>query len=329
MNRINAFEALMLRAACSALSLRRRSESLLVLIFHRVLAAPDSILRGDPDAATFAAQMDLLRELFTVVPLGEALDRLAQGSLPPRAVSITFDDGYANNCEIAAPILAERGMSATFFIATGYLEGGRMWNDTVIESIRRAPQALDLDSLGGLGRYDLTSPAARANAAEAVIGKLKYHPPADRERKAREIAAYIGQPLPDDLMMTHAQVRRLLELGMELGAHTVTHPILAQVAPEEARREIADSRAQLEAIIRIPVRLFAYPNGRPVQDYGPEHVKLVRAAGFDHAVSTSWGCARTGEDRFQVPRIAPWDQTALRYGARMALTYAARRAQTV
>jgi peptidoglycan/xylan/chitin deacetylase (PgdA/CDA1 family) len=129
-------------------------------------------------------------------------------------------------------------------------------------------------------------------------------------------------------MMTSDQVRALHAAGMEIGAHTVTHPILAEVTDERARHEIAVSRSRLQAIIGAPVRLFAYPNGIPRRDYYAEHAALARELGFDAAVSTAWGAARAGDDPYQIPRFTPWDRADWRFGLRIAMNRAANRYAT-
>ena len=90
-------------------------------------------------------------------------------------------------------------------------------------------------------------------------------------------------------MMRESHVHALRAVGMEIGAHSITHPILTQLTPTEARREIAESGERLAGILREPIKLFAYPNGKPGQDYGPEHVRMVRDAGYSAAVTTASG----------------------------------------
>jgi peptidoglycan/xylan/chitin deacetylase (PgdA/CDA1 family) len=317
---------MLLRAAAARLSPAGRRASLLTLIYHRVPREPDQLLPDEPSAARFAAQMDLVGSLFNVLSMSEAAARLKAASLPARALCITFDDGYANNCAVAAPILAARGLTATFFVATGFLDGGRMWNDTVIESVRRAPAVLDLSEIG-LGVHRLEDFAARRRAFDTLVGQLKYLDPAERLAKTQLIVERAGQPLPTDLMMSQAQVRELVALGMEVGAHSVNHPILTSVDAPVARREILDSKHRLEAILGVPVTSFAYPNGRPARDYDATHVAMVREAGFVVSASTAWGRAEADTDIFQVPRIAPWDRSARRYGLRMLYSYLQPRAQ--
>jgi len=91
--------------------------------------------------------------------------------------------------------------------------------------------------------------------------------------------------------MRPAQIKRLHDEGMEIGGHTVNHPILAMLDEEEARAEIVGGKRQLEEIIGAPVTLFAYPSGKPGRDYGPRDVRLVKEAGFVAAVSTIGGVA--------------------------------------
>ncbi len=292
-----------------------------VLIFHRVLPEPDPLFPGEMHAARFDAVCGWVRGWFNVLPLDEAARRLAEGTLPARAMAITFDDGYADNQQVAAPILRRHGLTATFFVATGFIDGGRMWNDTVIESIRRTTAGRidlsDIEGLESLGALPRTRATDRRAPIEAVIGLVKYIEPAQRAVAVGGVARAGGAELPDNLMMSSQQVRDLHRQGQRIGAHTVHHPILARIAPAEARDEILRSKRTLEALLDGPVDLFAYPNGKPGQDYAPEHAELVRDLGFKAAVSTAWGAARRGDDVFQLPRCTPWDHSRWRYGARL------------
>jgi peptidoglycan/xylan/chitin deacetylase (PgdA/CDA1 family) len=254
---------------------------------------------------------------FDVLPLPDAVRALREDRLPKRALSITFDDGYADNHDLALPVLRRLGISATFFIATGYLDGGCMFNDIVIESVRAAPgPELDLEDLR-LGRHPLGSDEERVRAIARILDRLKRWHPDSRHAVACQLAERAGATVPTDLMMTSGMVRALATAGMAIGAHTVTHPILAQIELDEARAEISDSRRRLEEITGAPVRLFAYPNGKPLHDYRPEHARLVRDLGFDAAVSTAWGAAGAGDDLYQIPRFTPWDRPNWRYGLRL------------
>ncbi len=289
-----------------------------ILIFHRVLAAPDPLFPGEATVESFDAQMGLLKSLFNVLPLPEAVERLQAGTLPARAAAITFDDGYADNLTLALPILQKHGLHATFFIATSYLNGGHMFNDTVIESIRRSPHPqLDLSDLG-LGRHDLGSDAAKAVAIGKILPQVKYQPLDAREDAVAQIADRAGvSSLPSDLMMTTRQLQALHAAGMEIGGHTHRHPILAKLDDAGAQAEIAAGKAWLEETLGDRVRLFAYPNGKPGTDYLPEQAEIVRGLGFDAAVSTQRGVSNRQSDVFQLPRFTPWDVNRTAYALRL------------
>lgn len=297
-----------------------------VLILHRVLPRHDPLMPSEPDALQFDAICGWLARWFDVMPLDRAIDLLANKALPPGALSITFDDGYADNHDVALPILQRHGLTATFFVTTGVIGGGRMWNDTVIESLRatRADQ-LDGETLGlaGLGRLSLQTVDERCRAIDAVLLAVKHLPPAQRAQCVERIAAWCGSAGPQHLMMTIDQVRRLRTAGMQVGAHTVTHPILAASAPEDAAREIRQGKVDLESWLDEEVPLFAYPNGKPGSDYRAEHVSMVREAGFRAAVSTAWGVTGASDDLFQVRRFTPWSRDRLRFGLHLLRNYAA------
>lgn len=288
-----------------------------ILIFHRVHAQLDPLFPDEPDVARFGELLTWIGSMFSVLPLWDAIDKLSEGKLPPRALAITFDDGYADNYTVGLPLLQKHGMTATFFVASAFLDGGRMWNDTVIEAIRhQASDEIDLRSLG-LGRHTLRNPQERRSAIDRLLSQIKYLPPAGRETTVAAVAASCGAVLPDDLMMTSAQLRALRAAGMSIGGHTRSHPILASLGDAEAYEEIAGGKVDLEHILGEPVRLFAYPNGKPGRDYRETHVTMVRRAGFAGGVSTSVGAAGHDADVYQLPRFTPWDRSALRFGLRL------------
>ena len=160
---------------------------LTVLIFHRVLQVVDPLRIGVPDVVGFEQRMRWVRRWFNVIPLADALRGLACGNLPERPLCITFDDGYADNATLALPILRGLGLHATFFITSGFLNGGRMWNDTVIEAIRAYPgNVLDLEALE-LGQHPTANDEDKRQAVVALLSALKYRPNNGRTALAERI----------------------------------------------------------------------------------------------------------------------------------------------
>lgn len=293
------------------------SAPLSVLMFHRVTERPDPIFPEEMHARRFDTVCGWLADSFNVLPLDEAAVRLKAGRLPARSLSITFDDGYADNHQVALPILKRHGLDATFFIATGFLDGGRMWNDSLIEAVRACNRAeLDLANLG-LGQHSLRSADERQQAANRLIRQVKYQSVEQRLETVERVAAIAGVTLPTDLMMSSDQVDGLRRAGMQIGAHTISHPILSKLDEATARAEIMGSKEHLEQILGERIGLFAYPNGKPGEDYSPANVELLRGLDFDAAVSTEWGTTRQGDDLLQIRRFTPWDTTRWRFGLRM------------
>lgn len=293
-------------------------QRLSILIYHRVMAERDPMRPGEPTVAEFDWQMQLLKRHFNMLPLVTATRLLREGRLPPRSACITFDDGYADNATLALPVLQRHAIPATVFVASGYLNGGQMWNDTVIESLRRCPAGeLDL-SAQGLPVYMIGDSLSRRRAAYDVIRRGKYREMAQREDIAACLAALIGS-LGDDLMLTTAQVQMLHNSGVEIGGHTVFHPILSRLPLTSAKAEIEQGKEELETLIAAPLRVFAYPNGQPETDFSPDHAALVKAAGFEAAVTTCWGVSARQTDPFQMARFTPWDKSPIKFLLRMAL----------
>jgi len=300
-----------------------RGPRLSTLIFHRVLRQQDPIFPLELEAVRFERLMRIVARAFHVLPLHEAVARLARDELPARALTISFDDGYADNHDVALPILHRLGLPATVFVATAFLDGGRMWNDTVIECVRRTRHAsIDLAEFG-LPVMPSGSAAEKRQAIDKLLPVVKYRLPEEREPLLQRLHALCGHPeLPDDLMMTGEQVRALPRGGVDVGAHTVHHPILLTLPDDVALAEMQGSRQRLQELIDAPVPLFAYPNGRPGQDYDERHAGMARRLGFAAAVSTRQGVAKAGDDLFHLPRFTPWETGALRWTASLALHHA-------
>ncbi|WP_313950419.1 polysaccharide deacetylase family protein [Accumulibacter sp.] len=295
-----------------------------ILIFHRIFPQSDPMFPMETDAFQFEEICKWLKAWCNVLPLDEAVARLASDSLPARALAITFDDGYLDNFTVALPILQRYDMTATFFVAVGFLDGGRMWNDTVIEAVRNCDLvALDFaeeDSGSGLGlgRLAIGSWEQKRVAVAKIIDHIKYLPTGERDICARRVA-YLArvEHLPDDLMMRSVDVRELHRMGMQIGAHTLSHPILGGLDRTSAVDEIAGSKMYLEQLLGEKINLFAYPNGKPGTDYNRGTVEIVRELGFEAAVSTAGGAASGRTDRHQLPRYTPWKKTKMGFGFRL------------
>lgn len=296
-----------------------------VFYFHRALAEPDPLLPFEPDARMFDRMLGWIASQFRVLDPLEACERLFDGTLPSRPAMITFDDGYRDNYTVALPLLQQHRMQAAFFIATGFLAGGMMFNDRVIEAVRGCSRnSLPWpDAAEPLPLRDL---AERRSAIDSILGRIKHLPPAERLERVVELehAADAG-PASTTMMMTPEQVADLHRAGMQLGGHTRTHPILLALDDGAAQAEISGGAQDLAAITGAPLSLFAYPNGRHSADFDDRHLGMVGHAGFRYAFTTHAGGADASMSPFALPRFTPWDRSPARFGVRALRNLLARR----
>lgn len=332
---MSPLEAMLLRAATTVLAPAGARARLSAFVFHRVLEHPDPLLPELPDRAAFARVLDWIGAQFRVLSPWQACEALAAGTLPSRAAVLTFDDGYRDNVELALPCLQARGWQAAFFVATGYLGDGAMFNDRVIEALRATRMmCLPRTVLGPARGADrsllpadlpLETLAQRRVAIDAVLAAVKPLPLAARDEVVARLEDALGCGLSASPMMSEAQIALLHRAGMTIGGHTRSHPILAALAPATARAEIEAGRDDLRSIVGEVPRLFAYPNGRASHDWHPEHARMVREAGFAFAFTTDAGTAGPAADPMALPRFTPWDRERRRFQARAALNLLRRR----
>jgi peptidoglycan/xylan/chitin deacetylase (PgdA/CDA1 family) len=299
----------------------RRGRHLTVITFHRALNEADPLLIDEPDGQALRIQLSQWGKWFRFQALSEAVHDLRSGTLKRSVACVTFDDGYADNLEVAAPVLASLGIPATFFVATKFSDGGMMFNDRVIGAVRAARgDVMDATEMG-LGCWPISSLAEKRAAINGILSKVKYLPYEERERVTNALPLLAGAKLDPHPMMTREQVNRLASKGFEIGAHTISHPILREIPDDQARFEITEGRRQLQELTGQKVEMFAYPNGRPGEDYDLRHVQMVKDAGFIGAVSTIPGAASKDDDLYQIPRFTPWHGASWKSGVQFLRNY--------
>lgn len=277
---------------------RAATRKLTVLMYHRVL--PDRLAASYPLAnlvvreSIFRSQMRWLASSTHVVPLGEALRaRRHLGSQGMPVVSVTFDDGYQDNCDVAAPVMEEHGLRGTFFVATDFVEGtGTLWFDEA---------GFAFGQLGAARCTELLRPTRSFTDLGSILSWLKTRGHEGRALALADLRAHTSA-LPRGLVydaMSPAQVRGLHESGHEVGSHSRTHSILTQLSPSQVADELASSRERVaEWTGEAPIG-FCYPNGN-VDDVA---ARAVRCVGYGYACTTSRGVNTRGTDRYRLRRL--------------------------
>ena len=295
-----------------------------ILMYHRI--GRDDV---DPwglvvSPARFDEQLRWLKRHRIVLPLAEFVRRQRAGRLPARAVAITFDDGYACNATIAAPLLMAHDLPATMFVTTGPVAAAcEFWWDE-LQRIVFAATATRLDLTIGEQHFPLDlgdrsqarwhsgqPPAnARQEAFMALWRALKIlDAPMQAEALARlrDQAGIAAAARDSHRSMTPDEVKALDGSGLiEIGAHSVNHAALSEHDEATQRGEIEESRRSCAALTGRTPTSFAYPYG----DYSPATMALVRAAGFEAACTTDTAPVTPRSDVMALPRLQVEDWTA-------------------
>ena len=239
-----------------------RSGSLRVLTYHRVDwpdARPElypGLISATPDR--FDRQMAFLAAHYRVVSMAEVLDAHETGTpLPARAVLITFDDASVDFAAHAWPVLKRYSLPATVFVPTAYPDdpARRFWWDRVYAAVQAAREPLGTP----FGQLALTTPADRRAAVGRLFTYVKSLPHVEAMAWVEQ---FCGQaPTGEPAVLGWDALRTLAAEGVTLAAHTQTHPLMTRISPEEARREAAASRRDLEREIGPVLPVFAYPSG--------------------------------------------------------------------
>jgi peptidoglycan/xylan/chitin deacetylase (PgdA/CDA1 family) len=283
-----------------------------ILMYHSVRDEPEryanSIGTGILHATSvFEQQMELVSRRFNPVAVDDIRLFLNDGKpLPRRAVAVTFDDGYADNSEIVAPILSRFGIRASFYLMVsvigtknppwfcrlryafsttrkkGWLSpaNGPLWSLTT---------AQDRDA-ALLAAFDLCAPLA-GDALEQTVQTIE---------RDLDVETLIDG---GRLMMEWSQARALQRAGHIVGCHTLTHPNVAQVAQDVARKELLVSKRKLEEELSAPVLHFSYPHPALNPHWTPGTVAISKEAGYQTAVTTTPGPVRRGDHPLRLTRI--------------------------
>ncbi len=276
----------------------------LILTYHRFGELRDGVKTS---ARAFARHLDYLTSHYRVVPLSTLADLMTSGrELPPSMAALTIDDGYLDAYEIAFPILRRYGVPATIFLVTDFVNRKCwLWTDKLrFLTLKSRATKLEANIGGEQLRISLSGRASRLKAATELNSRLKALPDGLKEDAINRIASSLRVSLPElppheycSLSWGHA--REMESGGVEIGSHTLSHPILTNVSETALRAELKESKARLEAELGHAVKLFCYPNG----NYDARVRHAVEEAGYGCAVTVEPGLNDSLSDMLALKRV--------------------------
>jgi peptidoglycan/xylan/chitin deacetylase (PgdA/CDA1 family) len=284
----------------------------LILMYHRFSSGGEEAnvwpSSGDKTPAkVFAEQLEYLTRRYNVVPLSRLAESMNHRGRPQaQLAAVTIDDGYRDAYEVAYPLLRRFGAPATLFVPPDFIDRRAwIWTDKARFLTRRAvSQRLAIKIGGPPARLNLDDPMSRRDAADLINERLKRLPEEIKEEEIERMARDLGVPLPqtppDEFgPIAWAEAREMQANGIEIGSHTMTHPILTKVSDERLRSELQESRSRLEEVLRRRIEQFCYPNG----DHDERVRSEVALAGYRVAVTCVSGLNKRGDDPLTLRRI--------------------------
>jgi peptidoglycan/xylan/chitin deacetylase (PgdA/CDA1 family) len=308
---------------CGVMALCRyvKSPDTVAILRYHAIVDPENNYYASPSIGIspkiFEAQLRYFAEKNNIVSLDKVAQCLADGQpFPPRAVVLTFDDGYRDNY-LAYRIMKKYGATGTFYIAAGCIDAGEpLWLFEVIYLLKKT-KAINITI--AVDDFDETFPlenaTARLVAARKITAIIKSNDLKFREKvrdqirdQTRDVEDYLEKAA--QVMLTWEQVRELSANGMNIGGHTVTHLNLPNADPNDAASEINNCKILIEEKIGKQVDHFSYPNGGDYDYYNNVIKEYVKQAGYKTATTSNNGLAAFQSDVFELNRIRITDHLA-------------------
>lgn len=277
----------------------------LIYMLHQI-TEPSTPFRRGIELDLFDAFCAHLAQHYQVLPLEELERQRRSGRVPSRAVALTFDDGHADNYHLALPVLRRYNLPATVFVCTGFINHALIpWSTRlalILEHAKRPTGPVEVDGIA----LELATVDERLRMQDKLWGHFQLM----KKARTNALLDQLAERLDVDVValarkqvLTWEQIAEMDALGFRAGAHTVMHPFLTRIPLDQARREMQQSKEELEGRLGRKIETFAYPNGKE-QDYSTDLMAAAREVGFSLAVTALHGANDGRRDPFDLRRVS-------------------------
>ena len=283
-----------------------------IITYHRVGPKNDDWSLEPTPPHLFKQQMEYYFKNYEIISLDELAQYIREGkSLPPKAIAITFDDGYLDNYLYAYPFLKAHHIPATIFLITGHVESNTLfWWDKIGYILHH--MNISQFNLNELGNFSLHPNKDKSRVHSEIADALKL---ISEDRKCfliNKLSEISGVDIPSNLakglILSWDQIKEMSNNGISFGAHSVNHPILTNIPLKRAKWEIIQSKIDIENVLNKDVSAFSYPNG----NYNTELISIVKESGFNCAVSFTPGkFVSLNDNIYALDRFPPRDNFRL------------------
>lgn len=287
----------------------------IILGYHRIADVPADPYGMVVTPDRFRQQLEVVRRAANPVRLDELAKRVEIASLPERALVLSFDDAYSDTLSTVLPLLEEFEIPAIVFVVTGYM-GQEFWWDRLARLILQPSRLPELTPLltgraarrlqtlaHQIGGTQVASAAYRREVLGIVYTHLLSLAHPQQEEVLAQLEAKVADVPPGEETARSLSASEVVTLSrsafVQIGSHTVTHPVLARLAHENQRTEILESKLCLEQLLGGQVKAFSYPNG----SFTDVTRELVASVGYSTACASQNGVVWSDSDRYILPRF--------------------------
>lgn len=264
-----------------------------MLMYHRFTSPQSDPRVVGVSAESFEQQVAHIARHYQPMTVTEMIRGCFEDEkLPKHAIAITVDDGFQDFYQIAWPILKRHRVPATFYVTTGFVDERLwLWPDQLTWILGCALEVRSSLAPFTYGVETVIPPSGTEDLRQLfghLVGYLLRIADYKKHAFLKELAEFWQLSVPEKAPdwarpVSWRQLAEMQDQGLEVGGHTVTHPSLSQVSPEQAKNEIMGARDALLANLGEAERSFCYPNGTP-EDFVGAQVPLIKQAGFTGAV---------------------------------------------
>lgn len=277
-----------------------------IIMYHRIGVNKHEWSQPALSLPAFERHLAHLRRYFQVIPLQELAERVRQRELPDRYAVITVDDGYKDFYQHAYPLLRKYNLPATIFVTAGHIDSDELFRWDKIRYYITYSRRTAIE-LPGVGTININGQMQKQQACEFLIKKIEELDGRQSQSLIQQLREEVGVAEPNgvarELILDWKEVSRMATGGIEIGAHTMTHPILTKIPLQEAEQEITLSKKEIENRLQRPVLSFAYPNGI----YDSDIKSVVRRSGFKSAVIIGERLVSCQDNPYELPRFAGFE----------------------
>ncbi|MBU4009416.1 MAG: polysaccharide deacetylase family protein [Proteobacteria bacterium] len=300
-------------------TIKRRQRVFQVLTFHRVGNGTNRFFDVIP-TDVFERIVQYLSKSYKIFTASEAWARTVTGNLPRNAIVITFDDGYRDNYTNAMPVLKKYKVSATLFLSTGPPDDSKLlWHDLMFNAFSETKVS---EWRFMKKRYWLSNIQSAKLAVTTFAKYIKKLDETERDSAIyqlyRDLAIDPKENKNETTMLTWDEVKVMADNGIEIGSHTVNHPILSRLTYGQQFMEISGAIKRIEEKTGIRPKVFAYPNGR-LEDFNNDTLSILKRCGIRSAFTTEVGNNSVDSDPFMLKRGAAWSHDPNKFVLQLAL----------